>query len=417
MTVPPYAGLTPFSEADAGFFFGREREEDVLLANLTASRLPILYGAMGVGKSSLLRAGLARRLRSECAANLADYGVPKLAPVLFGSWGAGDPVEKLRSAIQAAAAELMPHLARSSGAAPSRLDETIEASAQRVEGKVLVILDQFEEYFLYQRGDERDGGFAVELARAVNRPDLPVGFLICIRDDAVAKLIPLRELIPRLLDNFQHLEHLDREAARAAIIGPLEAYNRSARAGEELVIEPELVEAVLDEVRGPTLDLWSEPGETRVDTSLLQVVMMRLWAEETRLGSHALRLETLERLGHAERIVAGAVEGPLAALAPEDQRLVAEILHYLVTPSGMTIAHTARDLALFTKTDEQRLVRVLAQLSSARILRREPPAAGQLEIRFRVHHDVLVVPLREWAFRQSYVARRRSKLFRFLSRR
>src|SRR5262249_55012775 len=62
MTAPPlpspYRGLAPFedSETDARLFFGRERERTVILANLMASRLTVLYGASGVGKSSLLGA-------------------------------------------------------------------------------------------------------------------------------------------------------------------------------------------------------------------------------------------------------------------------------------------------------------------------------------------------------------------------
>ena len=62
----PFKGLARFgdSELDERFFFGRERETEVVAANLMASRLTVLYGPSGVGKSSLLRAGVARRLRA-----------------------------------------------------------------------------------------------------------------------------------------------------------------------------------------------------------------------------------------------------------------------------------------------------------------------------------------------------------------
>ena len=46
-------------------FFGRVRETEVIAANLQASRLTVLYGPSGVGKSSVLRAGVAHRLRRE----------------------------------------------------------------------------------------------------------------------------------------------------------------------------------------------------------------------------------------------------------------------------------------------------------------------------------------------------------------
>ena len=61
----PYRGLAPFedSELDALFFFGREHDSEIVVANLIASRFTVLYGPSGVGKSSLLLASVARTLR------------------------------------------------------------------------------------------------------------------------------------------------------------------------------------------------------------------------------------------------------------------------------------------------------------------------------------------------------------------
>ena len=117
--LAPYVGLTPFSAEDGRFFFGREREEEVLVANLVASRLPILYGGMGVGKSSLLRAGVVRRLRENANANAADLGVSKLAVVVFSNWSGGDPVGELGDAIRASAEEFRPDRRLNGPSAPS----------------------------------------------------------------------------------------------------------------------------------------------------------------------------------------------------------------------------------------------------------------------------------------------------------
>src|SRR5436309_4999968 len=89
----PFRGLSPFddSELDALLFFGREREIEVIVANLMASRLTVLYGASGVGKTSLLRAAVAHSLRD----------VPDSAVVVFSSW-AGDPARGLRESIEEA---------------------------------------------------------------------------------------------------------------------------------------------------------------------------------------------------------------------------------------------------------------------------------------------------------------------------
>ena len=63
MPDSPYKGLIPYSEEDAPFFFGRDAEREIITANLMASRLTLLYGASGVGKSSVLRAGVTHHLR------------------------------------------------------------------------------------------------------------------------------------------------------------------------------------------------------------------------------------------------------------------------------------------------------------------------------------------------------------------
>jgi WD40 repeat protein len=63
-TRPPYPGLASFEAADAGVFFGREREIDELFGRLhptlerPAGRMIVLIGSSGSGKSSLLRAGV-----------------------------------------------------------------------------------------------------------------------------------------------------------------------------------------------------------------------------------------------------------------------------------------------------------------------------------------------------------------------
>ncbi|MDQ2856182.1 MAG: ATP-binding protein, partial [Acidobacteriota bacterium] len=61
----PYKGWQPFSEADSKYFFGRSREEGIILQNLYGIPLTVLYGESGAGKSSVLQAGIVARLRQE----------------------------------------------------------------------------------------------------------------------------------------------------------------------------------------------------------------------------------------------------------------------------------------------------------------------------------------------------------------
>ena len=93
-------------------------------------------------------------------------------------------------------------------------------------GKLFIILDQFEEYFLYHQDEDGEGTFAVEFPRAVNCPLLPVNFLISIREDSLAKLDHFKSSIsPGLLENSLRIEHIDKKSAHDAIVKPIGEYN------------------------------------------------------------------------------------------------------------------------------------------------------------------------------------------------
>src|SRR5438552_7512972 len=61
----PYKFLDYYTEQDAPFFFGREQEVESISSRILAHRSFILHGRSGVGKSSLLRAGIIPRLKTE----------------------------------------------------------------------------------------------------------------------------------------------------------------------------------------------------------------------------------------------------------------------------------------------------------------------------------------------------------------
>ena len=375
----PFKGLSPFqdTELDALLFCGREREREVVVANLLASRLTVLYGASGVGKTSLLRAAVAQSLRREHDA----------AVVLFSSW-AGDPARGLGDAIDASVG------IESDGT----LTERLAAASRAVGGDVYLILDQFEEYFLYH---ERDG-FADELADAVREPGLRANFLLGLREDALAKLDAFKGRIPNLFSNYLRLDHLDRGGARAAIVGPVDRYNELT--GEDVRVEPELVEAVLDEVAAGKVDMGRagrggvETDEERIEAPFLQLVLERLWEVERERGSTVLRLATLFELGGAEAIVRSHLERALGLLEPEEQDVAATMFDHLVTPSGSKIAHRPGDLAQYAAVREADVAPVLDVLGRERIVRAVDGAGGGE--RYEIFHDILADGVLAWRARR-----------------
>ena len=63
-TENPWPGLMPFTEATQAYFHGRDAEAAELLRRVRRERLTILFGQSGLGKTSLLCAGLFPRLRA-----------------------------------------------------------------------------------------------------------------------------------------------------------------------------------------------------------------------------------------------------------------------------------------------------------------------------------------------------------------
>jgi WD40 repeat protein len=401
----PYKGLMPYSEEDAPFFFGRDAEREIITANLIASRLTLLYGPSGVGKSSVLRAGVAHHLRRLARENLDETGSPQFAIVVFNSWR-DDPIAGLEARVRESA---MQSLNGQAPVSPSRsLLEGFRVWTECLGGELLIILDQFEEYFLYHGQEAGAESFAAQFPRIVNSSDLNVHFLISIRDDALAKLDRFQGQIPTLFENRLSIDHLDQTAARAAIENPIQQYNRLYAAGRQRIsIEPELVEAILDQVKTGQVVV-GEAGRgvikgqaavAQIETPYLQLVMNRLWEEDVSASSYSLRLKTLETLGGAQRIVRTHLDAAMKALPQNEQDVAARVFHYLVTPSGTKIAHTIPDLAGYSELPREHLLPVMEKLSGGdiRILRGVVPPPDQPdEPRYEIFHDVLAPAILDW---------------------
>jgi len=412
----PYVGLVPFSERDAPFFFGRKRERRLIANNLIASRLTLLYGASGVGKSSVLRAGVAHDIRERARRELAEGRVPEWIVVVFSEWR-DPPVPLLALAIEAAVGEAL------GGRAPEppvvdRLDDLLDEWVRRIDAlpgedgaggarrtRLLVILDQFEEYFLYHWQDEDTGRLGDELPRALAREGLRANFAVSIREDAYSQLDRFKGRIPNLFESYLRIRHLDPDAAAEAITAPvLVTWNRLQPESETpYAIDDDLVAEVLEQVRTGSFSLGQSGGgsvggasERRIEAPYLQLVMRRLWLDTVAAGERRLTRARLLELGGAEAIVRAHLQDAMRMLEPGDRDLAARIFHQLVTPEGTKIAHTVGALARYADVEPEELAPTLKRLSDGRILRPVDPPAGQSTPRYEIYHDVLAAPILEW---------------------
>ncbi len=261
----PYKGLLRFEPEDADLFFGRGQLVADVLARLSASRLVIVLGASGSGKSSVVRAGVIAELRRGVMPG------SELWPVVLVTPGR-EPLATLRSCLQSATAT------RVSGM-HDLLDELDRISPS------VVVVDQFEELFTLGTTEAERMAFVEALMRGVGDENRGHSVVIAVRSDfydAFGELSGLTESMsgsPVIVHPPTELELRRMVSLPARVAGGL--------------LEPGLVDEVIADTR-------AAPGAL----PLVSTAMLEAWSR--RNGS----IITIE-----DYRVAGGVAGAIATLA------------------------------------------------------------------------------------------------------
>ena len=185
--ICPYQGLEVFDEEHAEFFFGRERDVQRLVEKLKATRFLAVLGASGSGKSSLVRAGLIPALRAGALPQSEAWTICVFKP---GS----RPLTTLT-------AQLL-HLCPGKDSMQTTLDQmgkderTLHlavafALANKPAGRIVWVIDQFEEVFTLCSDEKERASFLGNLLYASSIPD---GQSDGAADDACGFLAEMRGL-------------------------------------------------------------------------------------------------------------------------------------------------------------------------------------------------------------------------------
>lgn len=291
----PWPGLAAYTEAQQALFFGRDTEAATLARMVQRSRLTLLLGARGVGKTSLLQAGLAPRLLA--------MGLLPVRVRIDASAEAPPPAEQVKQALRRASAR-HGQWSRPGVAKPDEtLWECLHHRDDRLldpQGKALspvLLFDQFEELFATPEGDasasHRLHDFITELADlAENRvPDTlqrhaeadesvlaefdfercDYRVLLCLDEAQLGALATLRPQMPSLGEQRLRLQGLSPDRALAVVLGP-----------DPARVDEATAQAIVEHLgRG-------EPPQ--IDPLQLSLLLRRL--EEERLASRADKLGT-----------------------------------------------------------------------------------------------------------------------------
>ncbi|MEV5358021.1 hypothetical protein [Streptomyces sp. NPDC052693] len=276
--TPPYVGLATFREADAAFFFGRERLTGALVEHLMEKRLLVLFGASGSGKSSVLRAGV-----------LPAF--PDVPSLVFTP--GPNPLEECAARLAARAGIAPGPVHAELTAEPRTFHRTVRQilAMQQEEGpsvdELLVVVDQFEEVFTLCRDARERERFVTALVHAAQAPDSRTRVAIAVRSDFYTHCTRLAALVDVLPHAHHPVGPMTAEELRAAIVQPA--------ARSRLTVESALLTTLI-------ADAYGRPGAL----PLLSHALLETWK---RRRGNALTL--------AGYRAAGGIEGALGQTAEE----------------------------------------------------------------------------------------------------
>jgi WD40 repeat protein len=336
----PYRGLGAFSERDAPFFHGREAATREVLGLLSeaaqGSGLLVVSGVSGSGKSSLLRAGVLPRIRGQglaSAPGAARWTGLVLTPTR-------EPLEQL--ALQAAwllgtdAAAMHANLAHNPAGfalTARHLALHFAPPGQQSAGRVLLIVDQFEQIFTQCTDDRQRRNFVTALCSAAASGAALV--VIVVRADFEARCADFPALAPAVRNQRYLVTAMDEVELRIAIEGPVATL--AASTGQPLSVEASLVDYLVREMlEAPGLSASGASGAGALP--LLSHALDQSW--RSRSGA-ALTLADYERGGRIQGAVAASADRAFGSLTPS-QRDVARQVFLRLTTTGDD-GTTARD--------------------------------------------------------------------------
>jgi hypothetical protein len=333
----PWLGLASFTEETRGYFYGREEEVAELCRRVQRKLLTILFGQSGLGKTSILRAGIVPRLRK-------DGYCPVYVRIDY-SRDSPSPTEQIKLAIfratHAAGAWTQPGTAVTGESLWEFLHHRDDVLRDE-SGKPLIpllIFDQFEELFTLAQGDDfgrqRAAQFIEDLAdlvenrapkaleakmdqdeSAVERFDFTRSdyrILIALREDYLAHLEGLKGKMPSIAQNRMRLARMTGAQALSAVLKP----------GGKLVSE-EVAGSIVRFIAGG-----AELANAEVEPALLSLICRELNNARIAQGRSEISADLLA--GSRDTILTEFYERALADQPPGVRQVIED---NLLTESG-----------------------------------------------------------------------------------
>jgi WD40 repeat protein len=309
----PYPGLFAFREENSKFFFGRESFIDQLVIAVENQPLVIVNGPSGIGKSSVIFAGLVPQLRIKNEwlitsfrtgrmpfLKLAESIVKTLEPD-FNSIEQTDGADKLALNLQ------KPSLS---------ITSYIEKISEKYENKrLLLIIDQFEE--LFTQVPETDKNiFLDKLVGAIKNEEKnreltkksKFVILLTVRDDFLPKIV--ESSLGIFIDRFkpEFLRQMEKDELKKAIEEPAKMQN--------VQIEDCLTDRILAEVK-----------EQAGLLPCLEFALSKLWEKQL---NGVLDFKSYNEIGGIRESLALHADKELEKFSEQEKKQIEQIFIQLV---------------------------------------------------------------------------------------
>lgn len=399
----PYRGLMPFSEADAGVFYGRGETTAKLAARLEHDGPVVVTGPSGAGKSSLIRAGLLPMLaRGEQLPGSGRWPRIVIEP-------GPRPMTELAARLSTMAG-LAPEgvLAELSGG-PSRAHRLFETALAAVSAqhdtpgrpRIMLVIDQFERIFTAADITEAERrAFVTAVCAAAAAPDgtgggPPAAVILAIRADFIDHMLRYPELDLAMKQGFFSVAPMSSGDLLATVTGPAEA--------ADLRIEPALLEEIMADIGTE-----ASRGTAGGLLPLLSQAMLLTW--QNRDGGR-LTVAGYERGGGLAAAVETAAENAYAMLAARQRAAAREIIVSMtvLTSTGLHVRRAVKRAELragHPDPEQGDVDAVLGAFAQARLVVLSDETA-------ELAHDILITAwgrLREWLFEEQQNMHRYSRL-------
>jgi formylglycine-generating enzyme required for sulfatase activity len=407
-----YPGAKPFEIYQHNIFFGREKDVKALCRKLRQEPLTVLYSKSGMGKSSLLNAGVMPAMEAE-----GEYRSLRIRFNAFDREGPVDeqimPILRCREIVRGSAKSANTFLDKLIPDEPSLWHDLKEQqllatlAAAQTPGqptRLLLLFDQFEELFTYP--PEAVLEFRKQLAEALYTPlpsrywdvldlygkedplldeqqlqllqkPLDLRVIMAIRQDRMHLLGQLADYLPSVSRTWYELRPLDSEQARAAILQPATLEGNFLSAPYRY--EPDALESILSFLT----DKYTEP----VESTQLQIICDSLELGMAARSSDVLRLADV---GDLEAVIGNYYLEKIATIGSESEQMAARRL----IEEGLVYEEEERRLSLYEgiilKTYGVSAA-TLRNLVDCHLLRAEPSLQGGYT--YELSHDTLVAPV------------------------